>query len=107
MVTLAEHYGIPRDETVTDAEWLVECGSRGWAAIKADANIRRRPGAERQALVEARVRTFLLGGQLTTEQKVARVLDNLPAISRACARPGPFVYRVHPDRLQLLSIRRA
>jgi hypothetical protein len=101
---LAEHYGVPADEQVSDVDWLHECGRHGWAALKADANIRRRTGPERVALVEARVQTFVINGQLTAEQKVERVLANLPAIARACAVAGPFVYRVHLGQLQRLTI---
>ena len=31
LVTLAEHYGIPADETIADEEWLELAGDRGWA----------------------------------------------------------------------------
>jgi hypothetical protein len=34
----------------------------------------------------------------------ARMLRNLPAILSACRRPGPFVYRVHPDRIERLPL---
>lgn len=38
VITLAEHYGIPTDERVSDADWLHECGRHGWAAIKAEGS---------------------------------------------------------------------
>jgi hypothetical protein len=104
IITLAEHYGVPADEQVSDVEWLLECGLHRWAALKADANIRRRAGPERRALVQARVQAFVVNAQLTAQQKVERILANLPAIAHACTKPGPFVYRIHPDRLQILSI---
>jgi PIN like domain len=104
VVTLAEHYGIPADEQVSDVEWLTECGHQGWAVLKADANIRRRAAPERRALIEAQVQTFVINAQLTAVQKVDRVLANMPGIVDACMKPGPFVYRIHPMRLQLLPI---
>jgi PIN like domain len=104
VITLAEYYGVPADEQVSDADWLHVCGRQRWAALKADANIRRRTRPERLALVEARVQTFVINAQLTGQQKVDRILANLPAIAEACRSPGPFVYRIHPERLQLLSI---
>lgn len=104
VITLAERYGMPADEHVSDVEWLTETGRNNWAALKSDANIRRRDAPERRALVEARVRTFVISGQLTTAQKVERVLANLDRMARACHNPGPFVYRIHPDRLQRLEI---
>lgn len=104
IVTLAEHYGMPEDERISDVQWLAEVGRRGWVALKADAAIRRRAAPERQALIQARVRTFVISGQLTTEQKVDRIIANLERIAQVCQNPGPFVYRVHPDRLQRLQI---
>lgn len=49
LVTLAEHYGIPADETVADTAWLAEVGQRGWVALMKDENIRRNR-AERLAV---------------------------------------------------------
>lgn len=34
------------------------------------------------------------------------VAASLPAIGRACRRPGPYVYRLHPARIELLPLRR-
>lgn len=36
---------------------------------------------------------------------VARFVSNLPAIERACRRDGPFVYRIHPDRIERRALR--
>jgi hypothetical protein len=33
-----------------------------------------------------------------------RYLDNLPAIARASAQPGPFLYAVHANRITRLAI---
>ena len=59
VITLAEHYGMPADEHVSDVEWLTEAGRNNCAALKSDANLRRRDAPERRALVEARVRTYV------------------------------------------------
>lgn len=40
LTTLAEHYGVPRDETVTDQAWLALAGQRGWVVFMKDARIR-------------------------------------------------------------------
>jgi hypothetical protein len=106
VITLAEHYGMPADERVSDVEWLMEAGRNGWAALKSDANIRRRDAPERRALVEAQVRTFVISGQLTTTAKIERVVANLDRIARVCQNPGPFVYRIHPEHLQRLQLPR-
>lgn len=34
----------------------------------------------------------------------ARFLDNLGAITTACAETGPFVYAVHSTRIERLSL---
>ena len=36
LVTLAEHYGIPADETVPDQQWLELAGTQGWAVLMKD-----------------------------------------------------------------------
>jgi hypothetical protein len=46
LVTLAERYGIPNDETVRDIEWLAEAGRRGEAVFMKDDWVRYN-GAER------------------------------------------------------------
>ena len=33
LLTLSEHYGIPADEEVADAEWLELAGVGGWAVL--------------------------------------------------------------------------
>jgi hypothetical protein len=33
VVTLAEHYGMPRDEEVADTEWIADAASRDWAIL--------------------------------------------------------------------------
>lgn len=42
LTTLAEHYGIPADESIDDIEWLQLAGERGWAVLMKDDRIRRR-----------------------------------------------------------------
>ena len=43
----------------SDADWLRVVGQRGWAVLTKDERIRRRP-LERDALLGARVRAFVL-----------------------------------------------
>lgn len=52
-VTLAEHYGIPADESVPDEDWLQLSGERGWAVFMKDTRIRYNP-AERAAVGDHR-----------------------------------------------------
>jgi hypothetical protein len=99
VITLAEHYGIPRDQEVADHEWMLEAARHGWPVLGCDAkHRRRRRPAERAALIQAGVQNFVLNGNVSALENVERVLHNLAAILAACATPGPFVYRIHPAR---------
>lgn len=106
VITLAEHYGIPADQQVQDHTWMIEAAQHGWPVFGCDAKHRkRRRPAERAALIESGLQLFVLNGQVSAAENVARVLANLDAIIRACRRPGPFVYRLHPSRpIELLAL---
>ena len=54
MVTLTEHFGIPKDESVADETWLELVAQRGWIAFTKDKRIRTREG---WAVDKHRVRT--------------------------------------------------
>ena len=105
LVTLSEHYGVPADENVADTEWLELAGQMGWTVFMKDTRIRFNP-AEREAVKQHTVRCFCLASQnLSGAAMAARFLDNLPAITHACAEPGPFIYAVHQNRIERLAIR--
>lgn len=104
IVTLAEHYGIPQDEQVADVTWLAQTAERGWIAIGKDERIRRRP-AEKAAVRRHSCRCFYFTrGDLPAERYAERILANLDAIARACAEPGPFIYVVHPARIERMTL---
>jgi hypothetical protein len=91
LTTLAERYGVPDDETVSDVTWLREAGQRGEAVFMKDARVRYNP-AEKQTVREYRVRAFCLARQTLTATAMAQLfLDHIDAISIACQekRPGP------------------
>jgi hypothetical protein len=104
LVTLSERYGIPADETVPDDQWLREAVERGEAVLMKDARIRYR-SAEKSALVTYAVRCFCLtGGNLTGDEMADCFLDNLDAITTACAEPGPFLFAVQRRRIERLAL---
>jgi hypothetical protein len=106
VVTIAEHYGIEKSETVEDQTWMLEAAGHGWPVFCCDAKHRkRRRPAERAALLESGLREFILNGNVLAQENVTRVLANLDAIATACTQPGPFVYRVHPTRIERLTLR--
>ncbi len=104
LVTLAEQYGVPADGTITDADWLQLAGPRDWAVFMKDTRIRYNL-AERKAVTARAMQGFCLSTQsLSTDDMVARFLENLDAITAACAEPGPFIYAVRTARIERLKI---
>lgn len=92
--TLAEVYGVPTDQRVTDMEWLAHAGSRGWPVLMKDERIRYR-SAEREVVVAFGVRAFCrTNGNLRAAEMAAQYLDAIDGIAEACRRPGPFLYAV-------------
>jgi hypothetical protein len=107
VVTIFDHYGVEASQTVADDEWLPEAARRGWPVLCCDSKHRkRRRPAERAALLDSRVQEFVLNGNVPAAENVTRVMRNLAAIVTACRSPGPFVYRVHPARIERLNLGR-
>ena len=103
-MTLSEHYGVPEDEGIADEEWLELAGRRGWAVFMKDARIAYNP-AERDAVRTYAVQAFCLSNQnLSADDMAARFLDNLDAIEEVTTEPGPFIYAVHQNRIEKMSI---
>ena len=103
VVTLAEHYGVPRDQSVADVTWLAETAALGWVSLGKDARLRRRP-AEREVIRLSGARClYFTRADLVAAEYLRRVLSNLDAISSACAQPGPFIYVIHPARLERMT----
>lgn len=42
LITLAEHYGVPQDETIEDTRWIEDSAKLGWAVLMKDKRIRYR-----------------------------------------------------------------
>ncbi len=104
LTTLVEHYGIPQDEAVADVTWLADTAGLGWVVFMKDERIRRRP-AEQQAVRDHRARCFYLTRQdLPGAVMAGWLLANLPAITVACARPGPFPYAVHVHQIKKMDL---
>jgi hypothetical protein len=104
LITLAERYGMPEDERVTDERWLEEAGLRGEAVFMKDARVRYN-AAEKLAITRFKVRCFCLSRQdLAAAAMAARFLYNLDRITSACADVGPFLYAVHERRIDRLPL---
>ncbi len=102
-MTLAEHYGIPRDQEIADVEWLELAGSQGWAVFTKDKRIRHNI-REREVVMSFSVQCFCISRpSLPAAEMADRYLRNLGAIVRACRDPGPFIYAVHESRIERLA----
>lgn len=105
LIILAERYSVPQDERVTDVHWMREAAQHGEAVLMCDDAIRKKNPAERNVLIDVQVRAFVVGSQLPGAEVVRRFTSQLAAIARACKRPGPLVYRLHPDRIEPRQLR--
>lgn len=102
VVTLAEHYGMPRDEEVADTEWIADAASRDWPILMKDKRIRHR-SAEIEAVVRHKAKCFVITrGDLTSADMTRRLITNKQAIFRTARLPGPYIYSVQQDRLDRL-----
>jgi hypothetical protein len=102
--TLAEVFGVPADEKVTDVEWLTKAGDEGWPVLMKDERIRYRP-AERAALVSAKVQAFcLIKGNLRAAPMAEIFIGAINAIATACQSPGPFLYAASTTGLRRIDL---
>lgn len=94
LVTLAEHYGIPADETVDDVEWLELVGRNRWPVLMKDERIRYRP-SERAAVIAHGVRAFYLtSGNLSGAQMAELLVANQSAVWSRAEGDGPALFAV-------------
>ena len=104
MITLAERYGIPQDEQVTDERWLEDAGLRGEAVFMKDTRVRYNT-AEKLVITRFNVRCFCLARQdLDATAMAGRFLFNLDRIASACSESGPFLYAVQERRIDRLPL---
>ena len=104
LTTLAERYGVPADETVSDVTWLRDAGQRGEAVFMKDARVRYNP-AERRAVKEYRVRAFCLARQSLTATAMAQLfLDHIDAITSACQEQSQGLFVVTNAGLRRVAL---
>ena len=92
---------IHRDHFAPDApdeEWLTGVGQHGWIVLTKDRMIQRRP-VEREALIRANIRAFVLVAKATNGQENASIfVSALAAMTRyAEQHPPPFIVKVYRD----------
>ncbi|ABL81534.1 MULTISPECIES: hypothetical protein [unclassified Nocardioides] len=104
LATLAEHYGIPADEDVTDVEWLRLAGQHAWPVLMKDERIRYR-SAERAALLEHGVRAFCLtSGNLTGREMAELFIGHRSAIWDQAAGAGAALFAVSRTALRQVDL---
>jgi hypothetical protein len=100
--TMASVYGEKAAQELADEAWLADAGRHGWIVLMKDDAIRRRP-AERDALMRAGVCAFCLtNAQLRGDEQTARFVNNIHRILQRARTPGPYIYGVYENRLELL-----
>ena len=96
--------GAPKEKT-QDKDWLRVAGDNEWVVIKRDKRIRTRP-AEREALIEAGLRTFCMTGGGTTPD--GRLCGSLPPVGIGSRKPlttsQAYIYSVTWDGVRELSL---
>lgn len=81
-----------------DEEWLAGVGQHNWIVLTKDRMILRRP-VEREALIRAKIRAFVLVAKETTGPENAGIfIRALPAMIRYVEQhPAPFIVRVYRE----------
>jgi hypothetical protein len=104
ILTLAEHYGIPQDENITDVEWLKLAGESGWPVLMKDERIRYR-GSERQAVVSFGVRAFCLtSGNLRSQEMADCFLRHEELIWTEAKGSGPALFAVSKGGVRRVAL---
>ncbi|GAA0439077.1 putative ribonuclease VapC45 [Acrocarpospora corrugata] len=102
LITLAEHYGVPENETVEDTRWIEDSAKLGWPVLMKDKRIRYRQ-AEIEAVIKHHARCFVITrGDLTSAAYAERFVTNQQAIFTMASSVGPFICAVHAERLERL-----
>lgn len=102
ITTLAERYGMPDDERVSDVTWLADAGGRGEAVLMKDERVAHNP-AELAAVVDHRVRAFCLARKdLTGASTATLFIQHLPAVTRACQDNANGIWVVRQSGLRRL-----
>jgi hypothetical protein len=99
---MASVYGEQVAQELDDERWLADAGRFDWVVLMKDDAIRRRP-AERDALSEAKLRTFCLtNANLRAAEQTARFVGNIGVILQQASKPGPYIYGVYDGSIRRL-----
>lgn len=86
-----------------DEEWLAEAGRQNWVVLTRDTRIRYHPN-EKQALINSRVRVFVLTAKGLKGQEMADLLvKRLAKIQKIAEElPAPFIASVTRSGVEVL-----
>ncbi len=92
----------PGLDDLDDEVWIPDATTRGWVLLTKDKAIRRRK-KEHEAVRRARARMFCIAsGNLKSLAMAERFLANAGRIFALCEEPGPYIWSVLPDDLELI-----
>ena len=96
---MADVYPHGADQRITDPEWIKRADREGWVALTKDPSIIR---DHRDVLAETTLRVFAFNNaNLTGPALVARLESNFNRILQRARKPGPCMWVITPDGLQL------
>jgi hypothetical protein len=92
----------PGLDALDDDVWIPGATQRGWVLLTKDKAIRRKYN-EHEAVRRSRARMFCIAsGNLTGPQIAQRFVLNESRIFARCTDPGPYIWSVLPDDLELV-----
>ena len=96
---MADVYPDGTDQRISDPEWIRRADTEGWVALTKDPSIIR---DHRDVLAETTLRVFAFNNaNLTGTEMVARLDSNFNRILQRAKKPGPYLWVITPDGLQL------
>ncbi|MYJ42928.1 MAG: hypothetical protein F4076_10915 [Acidimicrobiaceae bacterium] len=100
---MADAYPDGTDQRISDPEWITRADTEGWVALTKDPSIIR---DHRDVPAETRLRIFAFNLRVQQcepdrTEMVARLDANLNRILQRARKPGPHLWMITPDGLQL------
>ena len=96
---MADVYPDGADQRITDPEWIKRAGGQSWVALTKDYSVIR---DHRHVLADTTLRVFAFNNaNLTGPELVARLESNFNRILQRATKPGPYVWVITPNGLQL------
>ena len=96
---MADVYPGGTDQRVADPEWIRRADQEGWIALTKDPSIIRDHG---DVLAQTTLRVFAFNNaNVTGTELVSRLESNFNRILKRSAKPGPYVWVIARDGLEL------